>query len=94
VTDAEIQSLIRPVDAGGWAPDDAALLRFTDEALEKPDVSDQAWHAVAATLRDDQLLELIMLVGFYRMTAGFLNAVRVQWEGKLPGWPRAADSGV
>jgi hypothetical protein len=32
----------------------------------------------------------VMLVGFYRMTAGFLNATGVEKDADLPGWPAGA----
>ena len=34
-----------------------------------------------------------MLVGFYRMLAGVLNAVRIQPEPGAPGWPGATAPG-
>jgi 4-carboxymuconolactone decarboxylase len=91
ITDAELVALTRPVAEGGWSRADATLLEFTDEVLDRVDVSDEVWQAAAENLSDDQLIELTMLVGFYRMAAGFLNAVRVEREAQLPGWPEAAE---
>jgi len=34
-----------------------------------------------------QLLEALMLVGFYRMLGGFANTLGVQRERGIPGWP-------
>ena len=87
VTDAEMARLTGPVEGTGWATDDAALLDFVDELLSTSDVSDERWAVQRERWSDAQLLELVMLAGFYRMLAGFLNAVRVQPDGDLPGWP-------
>lgn len=94
ITDEELAALTRPVSEGGWSPADATLLTFTDELLDRVDVSDEVWQAAAERLSDDQLIELTMLVGFYRMVAGFLNAVRVEREPGLPGWLNDATEGA
>jgi len=40
--------------------------------------------------RDDgQRMELLFLVGFYRMLAGFLNSSDVALEADVHGWPVA-----
>lgn len=71
----------------GWSDDDRVLLELADELVERADVSDGVWLAVAKRFDEAQLLELLLLPGFYRMLAGYLNAVRVQPEPELPGWP-------
>ncbi|GAA4668276.1 carboxymuconolactone decarboxylase family protein [Gordonia humi] len=86
VTDDEIARLATaPVN--GWSNRDARLLTFTDELLADVDVSETTWNAVAEFLDRDEIIELTMLVGLYRMLAGFLNAARVTPEEHLPGWP-------
>lgn len=70
-----------------WSTDDANLLRFTDELLETADVSDAVWQPQRDRWSDAQLLELVLLPGFYRMVAGFLKAIRVAREVDLPRLP-------
>jgi 4-carboxymuconolactone decarboxylase len=86
LTDEEIA---RVPHTEGWSAADAALLRLTDEVLDHTDVSDTTWWELAETYTDAQLCELVLLVGFYRMTAGFLNAAGVVKEDSLPSWPAA-----
>lgn len=90
LTDQEIERIVGPLDDPAWASPDRALLAFTDELIESDRVSDAIWSAVAERWDEPRLLELIMLVGFYRMVAGFLNGVGVEPEAGLPGWPRGA----
>ena len=85
--DAEIAAVTRPPAEGEWAEEDRALLEFVDELIDTDAAGDDAWRAMAARWTQRQLLELVMLVGFYRMVAVFLNTVRVQPESDLPGWP-------
>ncbi|WP_433502318.1 carboxymuconolactone decarboxylase family protein [Pseudonocardia halophobica] len=85
LTDAEIARVAEP--AAEWPAADAALLRAADEVLDHIDLSDETWAELAGRFTETQLVELVVLVGFYRMAAGFLNATGVQKEADLPGWP-------
>lgn len=70
-----------PAD-GSIDPGRATLLvRACDELVETHTISDPTWDGLGAHYRDDQLIELCMLVGQYAMLAGTLNAVGVQIEG-------------
>lgn len=89
LTDEEIERVVNGAESGCWSEPDAVLLRMTDEVMDHVDVSDETWDELAANFSDAQLIELVTLVGFYRMTAGFLNATGVRKETELPGWPRA-----
>jgi 4-carboxymuconolactone decarboxylase len=77
----------------GGPPADSRLLHFVDEVLDNADVTESTWAVQQQRWSEAQLLELVMLVGFYRMLAGFLNAVKVQLEDDLPGWPAAEHIG-
>ena len=82
VTEAEIQALSNP--SAPWSDADAALLHAVDEVCADDCVSDETWSALAATLDDVQLIELLALIGFYRMNAGMLNSMGVQPEPWSP----------
>jgi alkylhydroperoxidase family enzyme len=91
LTEDEIARVARPGLAGEWPAADAALLRAADEILDQADIADATWSELSARHSETQIMELAMLVGFYRMTAGFLNATGVRREAGLPGWPAGAD---
>lgn len=84
----EIARVARPDSDGQWPAADASLLRAAGEVIDHADVSDATWTELAGRFTEAQLAELVMLVGFYRMTAGFLNAAGVRKDGDLPGWPQ------
>lgn len=86
VSEDEIAAIVHE-SLDGWPSREQALLRFADELLRDIGVSDEVWEPVAALLNDAELIELVMLVGLYRMAAGFLNTMRVAPEPYLPGWP-------
>lgn len=71
--------------SAAWPDADAALLRAVDELCSDDCVSDGTWAVLAATRDDVEIIELLLVVGYYRMNAGFLNSVGVQPE---PGRPQ------
>jgi 4-carboxymuconolactone decarboxylase len=74
----EIEAAIDPRSPHAWAPADRALLRLTDELIEDDTVSDETWNALPQAWGHVSRLELLVLVGYYRMLAGVLNAVGVE----------------
>ena len=89
LTDDEIQRLASD-DVTGWSDDDAALVAMTDELCRDDVVSTPTWARLSARWSEDQLLELLVLAGFYRLVSGFLRSVGVQREPGTPGFPAGA----
>jgi 4-carboxymuconolactone decarboxylase len=87
----EMSQVAQPGLAGSWPARDAALLRAADEIADQADLSEETWAGLSALYSEAQVMELVMLAGFYRMTAGFLNATGVRKEAGLPGWPAGAN---
>jgi alkylhydroperoxidase family enzyme len=63
--------------------DQRLLIDFTDRLLDRGDVDDAAWSALAGRYDEAQLVELLCLVGFYRMVADFLNVAGVELEDDM-----------
>jgi alkylhydroperoxidase family enzyme len=51
------------------------------------DVSDELWAELRERWGEAELIELVMLAGFYGMVSSFLNATRVQLDPGVPGFP-------
>jgi 4-carboxymuconolactone decarboxylase len=82
-TTEEIRALTD--ESASWATGDEALLRAADELCTADCVSDETWASLREALDDGQLIELLFVVGYYRMMAGFLNSAGVQVEpGRAP----------
>lgn len=86
-TEAELAAISDPTAT--WSPADDAALRAADELCADACVSDATWAALSATRDDAQILELLFLIGFYRMMAGFLNSAGVPVE---PGRPALGEA--
>jgi alkylhydroperoxidase family enzyme len=90
LTDDEVTRLAR-TGTKGWSDADAALVRLADELCVDNVVSDETWHALSETWSEPQLLELLMLAGYYRLVSGVLNSAGVSLEPATPGWPDGTD---
>ena len=86
LTDDEVSRLARP-DIDGWSDDDAALVRLADDLCAHNVVTDDTWAALTPRWSEAQLLELLMLAGYYRLVSGMLNSAGVALEPATPGWP-------
>jgi alkylhydroperoxidase family enzyme len=75
---------------GEWSADDRALVRLADELCDADAVGDETWAALTGRWSEEQLLELLVLAGYYRLVSGMLNSVGVALEPQTPGWPDGA----
>ncbi|MDE3206564.1 MAG: carboxymuconolactone decarboxylase family protein [Acidobacteriota bacterium] len=71
----------------GWGPFEATLLQAADELHRDWTITDATWSTLAGTYDTQQLIELPMLVGHYHMVAMTLNALGVQLDPGLAGFP-------
>ncbi|TMM11714.1 MAG: hypothetical protein E6G01_16900 [Actinobacteria bacterium] len=61
-------------------------MAFADQLTAGTTVDDATWTALRAFYDEAQALEATILVGFYRMMAGFVNTIGVEREPAVPGW--------
>jgi 4-carboxymuconolactone decarboxylase len=87
LSDDEIRLLCRPIDEGGWSDGDRDLVALADELCADDCVSDATWQRLANRWSDEQLVELLVCAGFYRLVSGFLNSAGVQLDEGVPSWP-------
>lgn len=80
LTDAEIARVAAGPDAPDWPDEDRTVLRAVDELHATRSLSGPTWSALSATWSTHQLMDLVMTVGFYTMTAMSLNAFGVPLE--------------
>jgi 4-carboxymuconolactone decarboxylase len=89
LTAIEVAALAEVGD-GSWSDGDVDLIALVDEMCADNAVSDPTWQRLAARWSADQLLELVVLCGYYRLVSGLLNSVEVALESTTPGWPDGA----
>jgi alkylhydroperoxidase family enzyme len=70
-----------------WSERDALLVRLADELHDTCAVSDGLWAELAGRWSAAQLVELLVIAGWYRLIAGVLNGLRVArepWAERFP----------
>jgi 4-carboxymuconolactone decarboxylase len=91
LTDDEIAALAADAVPTGWSAEDLALVALADDLCGSDCVSDQTWAALASRWDQSQLVELLVLAGFYRLVSGFLNSAGVVLDAGIPGWPEGVN---
>jgi 4-carboxymuconolactone decarboxylase len=88
LTDEQLRATVHgDADDPTWSDDDRVLIRLADELHETCRVSDELWSELAARYRGDQLLELLITAGWYRLISGVINAVGIElepWAARFP----------
>jgi alkylhydroperoxidase family enzyme len=84
LTASEIRGVLD--DTYTWSNSEAAFLHAVDELCADSFVSDTTWAELSATRDDQQLIEVLVLTGFYRMNAGILNSLGVQPDPGMPSF--------
>ena len=89
--DAQLAATVTGTAADpAWSARDALLIRLADELCDTATLSDALWPELAAHWTPPQLLELIVLAGWYRLIAGVINGAGVvceAWAARFPGPP-------
>jgi alkylhydroperoxidase family enzyme len=79
---------------GTFDDPDALLIAIADELIDNGVLSDATWRAMRERYTESQAMELVLLPGFYRMVAGFVNTLGIEREPGVPGWPADVSTGV
>lgn len=89
LTDQQIAATVGgTADDPAWSEQDALLVRLADELHDNCRVSDALWAALAERFKPDQLLELLVTAGWYRLLSYVINVARVPlepWAARFPG---------
>jgi alkylhydroperoxidase family enzyme len=93
LTEDQIAATAGVPDDAGWSEQDTLLIRLADELHDTCDVSDALWTSLAERFREDQLLELVIVAGWYRLLSYVINAARVQHEPWATRFPRSSTAG-
>jgi alkylhydroperoxidase family enzyme len=87
LTAAQITSITHGKTTDPCWPDerDRLLIEATDALHDQADFADDLWHRLGQQFSDEQLLDLMMLAGWYHAISYAANGARVEPE---PGAPR------
>lgn len=69
------------IDPALWSERDRLVFRLADALYETSSIGDELWSALARIFSEEQILELILLAGFYRTVSYLTNGLRLPLEG-------------
>ncbi|HVP28814.1 MAG TPA: carboxymuconolactone decarboxylase family protein [Myxococcota bacterium] len=74
-------------DAPAWTPRERLLVRLVDSLHDTARLDDALWNELAAAYEPAQLVELVVLAGFYRTISCVVNAFGLEHEDGAPHYP-------
>ena len=90
MTDEEILGVRDPAACRAYSDADRAAIAMADELHDRAEVTPVTWAALERAFSPAELVELILVSGFWRMMAGFLKTAKIPLDPIDPsvtGWP-------
>jgi hypothetical protein len=92
VSDDECDALVTgSADDPRWGDAERTLISAVDELESTGSWSEQTWNRLGDSLGDEQRLELLIAVGWYRTICTLCNGMALPVEGWMRRWPASAD---
>jgi alkylhydroperoxidase family enzyme len=89
LSDAQVRATVQDgADASCWSAAEQALLRSVDALHHRATLTDDEFAALAAHYGEAQILEIILLCGFYRTVSYLCNGLRLPLEQSAARFPR------
>jgi 4-carboxymuconolactone decarboxylase len=77
-------------DDPAWSERDRLLIRLADEIHEVADLSDSLWSKLIEHWSNEELIELVVTAGWYRVISALVNTIRPElepWAARFPVRP-------
>lgn len=74
-----------------WSPRERAIVRLVDELHETSSLSDALFVEIESCFARDQIVELLVLVGFYHTISFVTNALAIECEASAERFPADAE---
>lgn len=87
MSEEEILGVRDPDGCAVYNNTDRAVIRMADELLDQSEVSQQTWATLEKSFSQAELVELLLIAGFWRMIAGYLKTAKVPLDADVPSWP-------
>ncbi|WP_315784326.1 MULTISPECIES: carboxymuconolactone decarboxylase family protein [unclassified Bradyrhizobium] len=86
-------TVLGAADAPCWSEQEQALIAAVDALHARATLSEIEFAGLRACYAEDQVLEIILLCGFYRTVSCLANALGLPLESGAARFPRAAGTG-
>jgi 4-carboxymuconolactone decarboxylase len=87
IPDEEILGIRDPRRCYAYSEIDDSVLDLADELYEHAVVTRSTWAVLEKAFASDELIELLLIGGFWRMAAGFLKSAKIHLDAGVPSSP-------
>jgi alkylhydroperoxidase family enzyme len=88
LTEAQIEATFSgSPEASCWSESQQMLIRLADELHDSADISDDLWSALSSRWEPAQIIEFMVLAGFYHTVSYVINGARIDLEDLAPRFP-------
>jgi alkylhydroperoxidase family enzyme len=88
LSDEQVKATVRgDADATCWSAAEQALLHVVDALHQRATMSDAEFNALAVHYNEAQIVEIIMLCGFYRTVSYLANGLQLPLEANAARFP-------
>lgn len=87
IPDGEILGVRDPWRCHAYGETDHAVLNLADELREHAEVTRSTWAVLEKAFTSEELVELLLVGGFWRMAAGFVKSAKIPLDAGVPSWP-------
>jgi alkylhydroperoxidase family enzyme len=77
---AQVAATVSAGVSDGWTAPERLIVRLADELHDTSTISDELWGELSLAFSVEQILELILLAGFYHTVAYLTNGLRLPLE--------------
>jgi alkylhydroperoxidase family enzyme len=89
LTDEQLAATVSGNRAAGiWSPPELTVLRLADELHTTSSVSDDLYADLERHFRAEEIIELVVIAGWYHTISYVINAARIEredWAARFPG---------
>ena len=87
IPDEEILGVRDPQRYHAYSDTDRAVLQLADELHEHSEVTRSTWAVLEKAFARDELVELLLIAGCWRMAAGFVKSIKIPLDADVASWP-------
>jgi alkylhydroperoxidase family enzyme len=87
IPDEDILGVRDPQGCHAYSETDRTVLDLADELHEHAEVARSTWAALEKAFTSEELVELLLIGGFWRMAAGFVKSAKIPLDADVPSWP-------
>jgi alkylhydroperoxidase family enzyme len=91
ISDEEILGVRDPQRCRAYCETDRAVLHLADELHEHAEVTRSTWTVLRNAFACDELVEFLLIGGFWRLAAGFVKSATTELDAGVPSWPEGRE---